>query len=134
VWKVHSLLFNFQGLYWSIEFPGIQLTWKMQNSLSRNKRLNENVISSEWHCFGGKMKFQSDQQVCAVMSQASRLHASIALVMFLQHDWCYLGLQVERFTIRVMFTDWNPRNCVGPLISFLLLIVTNLKNIHLKQR
>jgi hypothetical protein len=34
--------------------------------------------------FWVKQTFQSDQHVSAVMSQASRLHASIALVMFLQ--------------------------------------------------
>jgi len=95
-------------------------------------RLWSAINTLELHCFGGSWNFNLIS-MCAVMSQASRLHASIALVMFLQHDWCYLGLQVEKFTIRVMFTDWNPRNCLGPLICFLLLIVTNLRNIHLKQ-
>ncbi len=41
VWKVHSLLSDFQSFYWSIELPDIQLTCKMQNPLSKNKHEHE---------------------------------------------------------------------------------------------
>jgi hypothetical protein len=37
VWKVHSLLLNFQGFYWSIEFPDIQLPAKCKTLAARIK-------------------------------------------------------------------------------------------------